>query len=135
MNNQARTESTVGEIVNLMSVDAEHIKDLSGYLWGVWSSPLQIIGSVVYLYYTVGYAMFAGLAVMILLVPFNMVILTNAQKCEKLVMERKDDRIKLMTEILNGIKVTNFCSCTCIRLKHFYSKLLMKQILLTYINL
>ncbi|XP_060605432.1 multidrug resistance-associated protein 1-like [Ruditapes philippinarum] len=105
MNNQARTESTVGEIVNLMSVDAEHIKDLSGYLWGVWSSPLQIIGSVVYLYYTVGYAMFAGLAVMILLVPFNMVILTNAQKCEKLVMERKDDRIKLMTEILNGIKI------------------------------
>ncbi|XP_053385666.1 multidrug resistance-associated protein 1-like [Mercenaria mercenaria] len=105
MNNQARTESTVGEVVNMMSVDAEHIKEISGYLWGVWSSPLQIIGSIVYLYFTVGYAMFAGLGVMILLVPLNMVILDKVQKYQTLIMERKDDRIKLMTEILNGIKI------------------------------
>ena len=105
MNNQARTESTVGEIVNLMSVDAEHIKDVFSYLWELWSSPLQIIASIVYLYFTVGYAVFAGLGVMVLLVPINMVILSYAQKCQTSIMKHKDDRIKLTTEILNGIKV------------------------------
>lgn len=109
MNNRARTESTVGEIVNLMSVDAEHVKDLAGYLWALWSSPFQIIGSIIFLYFTVGYAMFAGLGVMILMIPVNMVILNKVQYYEGKLMERKDERIKLMTEILNGIKVRLDC--------------------------
>ena len=53
MNNKARTESTVGEIVNLMSVDCQHIAEVSSYLWAAWSSPLQIIGALIFLYYTV----------------------------------------------------------------------------------
>ena len=53
MNNKSRTESTVGEIVNLMSVDCQHIADVSTYLWAMWSSPLQIIGALIFLYYTV----------------------------------------------------------------------------------
>ena len=50
MNNKARTESTVGEIVNLMSVDCQHIAEVSSYLWAAWSSPLQIIGAMIILY-------------------------------------------------------------------------------------
>ena len=53
MNNKARTESTVGEIVNLMSVDCQHLADVSSYLWAAWSSPLQIIAALIFLYYTV----------------------------------------------------------------------------------
>ncbi|WAR09783.1 MRP1-like protein [Mya arenaria] len=81
-NNQARTESTTGEIVNLMSVDAEHVKDLCGYIWGIWSCPLQIILSLIFLYFTVGYSMFAGLGVMVLLVPLNWFITTKLQDFE-----------------------------------------------------
>ena len=55
MNNKARTESTVGEIVNLMSVDCQHLADVSSYLWAAWSSPLQIIGALIFLYYTVSF--------------------------------------------------------------------------------
>ena len=105
MNNRSRTESTVGEIVNYMSVDTEHIQDLIGYLWSLWSSPLQIIVSLTLLYYTVGYSMFAGLGIMILLVPINGVIMAKAQTLQKQMMEQKDSRIKMITEILNGIKV------------------------------
>ncbi|XP_052813608.1 multidrug resistance-associated protein 1-like isoform X2 [Mya arenaria] len=104
-NNQARTESTTGEIVNLMSVDAEHVKDLCGYIWGIWSCPLQIILSLIFLYFTVGYSMFAGLGVMVLLVPLNWFITTKLQGYEEMQMAFKDSRIKLMTEILNGIKI------------------------------
>jgi len=42
--NQARQQSTAGEIVNHMSVDAQKLMDLMAYLHILWSGPLQIIG-------------------------------------------------------------------------------------------
>jgi hypothetical protein len=46
MNNEARKTSTIGEIVNLMSVDCQRLQDMSGYLWMIWSAPFQIILAV-----------------------------------------------------------------------------------------
>lgn len=107
MNNTARTEATIGEIVNLMSVDAEHIEDINGFLSGVWSSPLEVLVSLALLYFVVGYAILAGLAVIVLLVIANAFMSWKYQILQKKLMETKDDRIKLMTEILNGIKVSS----------------------------
>ena len=53
MNNSARVESTVGEMVNLMSVDAEHIRHIYTQGWGFVACPLSIIISLVFLYYEV----------------------------------------------------------------------------------
>ena len=50
MNNAARVESTVGEIVNLMSVDAEHIRHVYSMLWAFVACPLSIILSLIFLY-------------------------------------------------------------------------------------
>ena len=36
MNNASRGMSTVGEIVNLMSVDAQKLQDVLGYLHLLW---------------------------------------------------------------------------------------------------
>ncbi|XP_066186418.1 multidrug resistance-associated protein 1 isoform X2 [Sylvia atricapilla] len=72
--NSARKTSTVGEIVNLMSVDAQRFMDLATYINMIWSAPLQVVLAL-YLLWRV------------------------AQ------MKSKDNRIKLMNEILNGIKV------------------------------
>lgn len=41
--NSARKSSTVGEIVNLMSVDAQRFMDLATYINMIWSAPLQVI--------------------------------------------------------------------------------------------
>lgn len=105
MNNQARKGATVGEIVNLMSVDTENIQNMIPYLWACWSSVLQIGVCLYFLYDTVKYAMFAGLGFLILLFPFNGVIMNMMQKLQKAKMKEKDNRIKLLTEVLNGIKI------------------------------
>ena len=54
MDNMAKGESTVGQVVNLMSVDAEHIEMVMNYAWALWSSTLQICMSLYLLYTTVG---------------------------------------------------------------------------------
>lgn len=54
ISNSARKESTVGEIVNLMSVDAQRFMDLTTYLNMLWSAPLQIGIAVYFLYQILG---------------------------------------------------------------------------------
>ncbi len=76
LSNESRKETTVGEIVNLMSVDAQRLQDVTGYLWMVWSSPLQIAIAVYMLWGIVGPSVLAGLAVMVLLIPINGILAT-----------------------------------------------------------
>ena len=82
MSNDAKRTSTVGEIVNLMSVDAQRMQDVFGYLWMVWSCPLQIIIAVYLLWGKLGASVLAGLGVMLLLIPLNGVMATYQRKLQ-----------------------------------------------------
>lgn len=48
--NSAKRSSTVGEIVNLMSVDAQRFMDLVTFLNMLWSAPLQIFLALYFLW-------------------------------------------------------------------------------------
>ncbi|XP_017652829.1 multidrug resistance-associated protein 1 [Nannospalax galili] len=103
--NSARKSSTVGEIVNLMSVDAQRFMDLATYINMIWSAPLQVILALYLLWLNLGPSVFAGVGVMILMIPFNAVMAMKTKTYQVVHMKSKDNRIKLMNEILNGIKV------------------------------
>lgn len=105
LTNKARQGSTVGEIVNLMSVDAQRFMDTVTYLNMVWSAPLQIVLSLIFLYLTMGPSIFAGFAVMVIMLPVNAFLGAQARKLQVKQMKEKDSRIKLVNEVLNGIKV------------------------------
>lgn len=101
----ARRTSTVGEIVNLMSVDAQRFMDLITYINMIWSAPLQVVLALYFLWQNLGPSVLAGVAVMILMVPVNAVIAMKTKTYQVAQMKSKDNRIKLMNEMLNGIKV------------------------------
>ncbi|XP_063223005.1 ATP-binding cassette sub-family C member 3-like [Bacillus rossius redtenbacheri] len=105
MSNNAKKLSTVGEIVNLMSVDTARIVESVMQLNWLWLCPLQILVALYFLWQLMGVAVLAGTAVMILMVPVNVVIANKAKNLQIAQMKIKDQRIKLMNEILNGIKV------------------------------
>ncbi|XP_073541128.1 ATP-binding cassette sub-family C member 2 [Phyllobates terribilis] len=105
VSNAIRKESTVGETVNLMSADAQKFMDLTNFIHLIWSSPLQIAISVVFLWEELGPSVMAGLGVMILLIPINAVLATKSKTFQMKNMENKDKRLKIMNEILNGIKI------------------------------
>lgn len=48
LNNQSRRQSTVGEIVNLQSIDAQVFQDTMPYIHLVWSVPFQIAGNFIH---------------------------------------------------------------------------------------
>ncbi|XP_042861563.1 multidrug resistance-associated protein 1-like isoform X1 [Penaeus japonicus] len=105
ISSSARKESTVGEIVNLMSVDAQRFMDLTSYINMLWSAPLQIALALYFLWGLLGPSVLAGLAVMIVLIPVNGFIANKTKQFQISQMKNKDHRVKLMNEILNGIKV------------------------------
>lgn len=97
--------STIGEIVNLMSVDAQRFMDMMPFLNMIWSGPFQIGVALYFLWNTLGPSTLAGVAVMILLIPINGFIVSKVRTLQVTQMKNKDERVKLMSEILNGIKV------------------------------
>lgn len=80
VSNDTRKESTVGETVNLMSADAQRFNDVTNFIHLLWSCPLQIVLSIVFLWLELGPSVLAGLAVMVLMVPINGLLATKARK-------------------------------------------------------
>ncbi|KAG9466611.1 hypothetical protein GDO78_016360, partial [Eleutherodactylus coqui] len=105
VSNAIRKESTVGETVNLMSADAQKFMDLTNFIHLIWSSPLQIAVSVVFLWTELGPSVLAGFGVMILLIPINALLATKSKTFQMNNMKNKDKRLKIMNEILSGIKI------------------------------
>lgn len=54
ISSSAKKKSTIGEIVNLMSVDAQRFMDITTYINMIWSAPLQIILAIYFLWDLLG---------------------------------------------------------------------------------
>jgi len=105
LNSKARGKSTAGEMVNLMSVDAQRLMELMAYINSLWSSPLQIAGAIYFLYNTLGISVLAGVGVLILIIPVNMLFGSKWHSLQVKQMAQKDERIKIINEVISGIKV------------------------------
>ncbi|KAI9139662.1 multi drug resistance-associated protein MRP [Paraphysoderma sedebokerense] len=105
LSSSSRQKYTTGEIVNHMSVDAQRFNDTTSYLHILWSGPFQISLALYFLYQNLGYSIFAGVAIMVLMIPINGAFARKQQRLQKIQMNNKDTRIKLMDEVLLGVKV------------------------------
>lgn len=105
ISNQGKKDYTSGQIVNFMAVDTQRIADLVQNINNLWSAPVQLTLSMVLLYQQLGMAIFAGLGVMLINVPFNGWIAIKLRELQQIVMRQKDKRIKLLMEIFNGIRI------------------------------
>ncbi|OUC48998.1 ABC transporter transmembrane region [Trichinella nativa] len=105
LSNAARRQSTIGEVVNLMSVDVQRFTDVVLYISMIGSAPYQILLSVYFLWEVIGASVLSGVGFLILLIPLNYFISSKQNKLQVSQMKYKDERMKLVNEILNGIKV------------------------------
>ena len=104
LSSEGRTNKTTGDIVNHMAVDQQRLSDLTQFGMQLWSAPFQITLCMLSLYQLLGVSMFAGIAVMILMIPLNGSIARMMKRLQIVQMHNKDSRTRLMTEILNNMK-------------------------------
>ncbi|CAI7808010.1 unnamed protein product [Closterium sp. NIES-53] len=127
----ARHSTSLGEIVNLQSNDAEKLAKLCIYLHIVWSGPLQIIalfvstldhcnppplpsttpphprppGALAFLFRFLSVIpALAGLATMLLLMPFNGVLMGRLSAVRHRLIARTDARVRLLSEAVGAVR-------------------------------
>uniref|UniRef100_A0A0N5BHC0 ABC-type glutathione-S-conjugate transporter n=1 Tax=Strongyloides papillosus TaxID=174720 RepID=A0A0N5BHC0_STREA len=105
LSNTSRRKMTVGEIVNIMSVDIQRFQDMTTFVMLFWSAPLQVLLSIYFLWDLMGVSVFAGLVVLLLMVPLNSFISVKMRDCQVKHMKLKDERMKMINEVIGGIKV------------------------------
>uniref|UniRef100_A0A8R1DJC1 ABC transmembrane type-1 domain-containing protein n=1 Tax=Caenorhabditis japonica TaxID=281687 RepID=A0A8R1DJC1_CAEJA len=105
LSNAARRDKTVGEIVNLMAIDVERFQMITPQIQQFWSCPYQITFALVYLFITLGYSAIPGVIIMSIFVPMNIISSMIVRKWQIEQMKLKDERTKMVNEVLNGIKV------------------------------
>ncbi|KAM3966456.1 LOW QUALITY PROTEIN: ATP-binding cassette subfamily C member 4-like [Aphomia sociella] len=106
MNNGSLGETTAGKVVNLLSNDLQRFDLAFLFLHYVWIIPLQL-AAVCYLgFMQAGYAALIGLAALIIIaVPIQGKLSTLTGKVRMRTAEKTDERIKVMSEVINGIQV------------------------------
>ncbi|KAJ2160764.1 hypothetical protein GGF46_002010 [Coemansia sp. RSA 552] len=106
LSNDARQQYNIGGIVTHMSVDAQRVADFTAnFSHHLWSSPLQIILALVLLHGTLGWASLAGVAAMTISIPAAAALTRRMRGLNKQLMGYRDQRMKIMDEILSGIKI------------------------------
>ncbi|XP_057315929.1 ATP-binding cassette sub-family C member 10-like isoform X2 [Hydractinia symbiolongicarpus] len=98
-------EFSTGQIVNFMSTDTDRITNFYNSFHEFWSLPFQVAGCLYLLYQQVGLAFLSGLGFTILLIPINRWLAIKIGDLSKKMMTQKDNRVKIISEILFGIRV------------------------------
>ncbi|XLR07681.1 hypothetical protein S83_035619 [Arachis hypogaea] len=97
---------THGKIINLVNVDVERIGDFCWYIHGVWLIPVQVSLGLVILYINLGFLpSISALAVTILVMVCNTPLANMQEKLHSKIMEAKDTRIKMTSEIMKNIRI------------------------------
>lgn len=104
LSNDERAGRTTGDIVNLQSTDATRLQDLCTYGNILWSGIFQITLAFISLYQLLGFSMLVGVGVMILSMPLTAAIARYQTKLQRQQMKNKDQRTRMMSEILNNIR-------------------------------
>ncbi|PWA30778.1 hypothetical protein CCH79_00009268, partial [Gambusia affinis] len=99
---------TLGEVVNQMSTDIQRIVNFFNSFHELWSLPFCFSVTLYLLNLQVGAAFLGGLGVALMLVPFNKFLASRILSNNNQMLKYKDNRVKLMTEILFGIRVIKF---------------------------
>ncbi|XP_062157642.1 putative ABC transporter C family member 15 [Alnus glutinosa] len=95
-----------GKAINLINVDAERIGDFCWYIHGVWLLPVQVILALIILYKNLGAApSIAALFATILVMLCNTPLANIQERLHSKIMEVKDSRIKVTSEVLKSMRV------------------------------
>ncbi|TFJ81540.1 hypothetical protein NSK_006792 [Nannochloropsis salina CCMP1776] len=96
--------STVGEIVNMMQLDAARLEGVASSVHTLWNGLLDIVVYMAMLVACMGPSMLAGILIMASVIPLNAVFLGILAKARERTLKSTDSRVKLTNEVLQGIR-------------------------------
>ena len=95
------------ETINLMKTHTETFISFSYYFHVFWGSILKINIALVLLWYVIGPSSLVALVVIIIFIPVNLYFMNESNIAYIDFLSKKDERIKFINEVIDGIKVLN----------------------------
>ncbi|XP_045033103.1 ATP-binding cassette subfamily C member 4 isoform X4 [Daphnia magna] len=105
LSQKALGQTTIGQMVNIMSNDVNRYDFSVIFLHYLWVGPLHTIISMVILLHVIGPSCLVGLAVLILFVPLQSWMGKVFSKLRLETAKRTDERIRTMNEIISAMRV------------------------------
>nr|POF11973.1 abc transporter c family member 3 [Quercus suber] len=102
---QSKQVHTSGEIINFMTVDAERVGDFGWYMHEIWMILVQIVFALLILYKNLGLASIAAFLATVLVMLANVPLGAVLEKFQDKIMESKDKRMKVTSEILRNMRI------------------------------
>ncbi|XP_072399320.1 probable multidrug resistance-associated protein lethal(2)03659 [Diabrotica undecimpunctata] len=102
---EALGNTTVGQLVNLLSNDVSKFDQLFGLTHYAWIGPIQVALGTWLLYREIGVSAFFGMGFLVSFVPLQIWLAKKMSVMRLKTALRTDERVKLMNEIISGIQV------------------------------
>ncbi|KAI4485478.1 hypothetical protein M0804_006983 [Polistes exclamans] len=97
--------TSAGQMVNLMSNDANRLDYITHSIHYLWIGPVQTLIIACVLYWQLGLAPVAGLALFLIFIPLQWYIGKKASMLMLLSALRTDERLRLMNELITGVQI------------------------------
>lgn len=108
LSQKSRQKNQVGDIVNHMSSDNDHVSDFPIVIGDLFSSGFLILGVVGMLFYYIGWSALAALLVLFTLAPLTVFVAKKFTHLDEDMMKHRDRRITLMTQAMSAIRVVKY---------------------------
>ncbi|KAH6590303.1 hypothetical protein BASA61_005342 [Batrachochytrium salamandrivorans] len=97
--------SSTGLVINLVANDVQRFEDTSVFIHFGWIGPVQTILVLYFIYREIGWAAFAAIGALILLIPIQGEFARQFAKLRRITVALRDERIKNISDMLAGIMI------------------------------
>ncbi|KAJ8918453.1 hypothetical protein NQ315_008150 [Exocentrus adspersus] len=105
LSKSALAETTIGQMVNLLSNDVGRFDFAMQHFHNLWIAPIETLVVMCLLYWYVGPTAMVGVVFLLLFIPFQMYMAKKTSQYRLRTALRTDERVRLMNEIISGIQV------------------------------
>ncbi|PVU98898.1 hypothetical protein BB559_001183 [Furculomyces boomerangus] len=101
---------STGEAINIISNDVQPFETGISFLHFLWLGPIELILSIGFLWLNIGISGLVAVGVYLLMVPFQSYVSRLFRKIRSNTVKFRDNRIKLLTDVLSGIEIVKLNS-------------------------
>ncbi|CDZ98657.1 multidrug resistance-associated abc transporter [Phaffia rhodozyma] len=105
---ESKGSAGTGKIVNLMSGDTNRIGNAISGLYMLYGAPFEIVVCCAFLYSMLSWSAFAGMFVLVAVMPLNTIISKRNVEINKALLAARDKRLNVMNELIGAIKFIKF---------------------------
>ncbi|KAG5894561.1 hypothetical protein JTB14_021543 [Gonioctena quinquepunctata] len=105
LSKSALAETTIGQMVNLLSNDVGRFDFAAQHIHSLWLAPVETVLVMYLLYVYVGVSGLVGTVFLLSFIPFQMYMAKLTSKYRLRTAICTDERVRLMNEIISGVQV------------------------------